>query len=118
MTTRLAEAFPTHEAHASEPPPHRPIRSFVLRAGRMGPGQQRALETLGPKYLVPYAADEPLDFAALFGRSAPVVVEIGFGMGDATAQIAADRPGDDFLGIEVHAPGVGALLQRIEERGL
>jgi tRNA (guanine-N7-)-methyltransferase len=84
----------------------------------MGPGQQRALETLGPRYLVPYTAGEALDLRRLFGRVAPVVVEIGFGMGDATAQIAAARPGDDFLGIEVHTPGVGALLRRIEERGL
>jgi tRNA (guanine-N7-)-methyltransferase len=84
----------------------------------MGPGQQRALETLGPRYLVPYEAREALDVRCLFGRRAPIVVEIGFGMGDATAQIAAARPGDDFIGIEVHPPGVGALLQRIEERGL
>lgn len=84
----------------------------------MGSGQQRALETLGPRYMVAHVANEALDFGRLFGRAAPVVVEIGFGMGDATAQIAAARPGDDFLGIEVHTPGVGALLQRLEERGL
>jgi tRNA (guanine-N7-)-methyltransferase len=104
-----ADAAPQH--------PRRAIRSFVLRAGRMGTGQQRALETLGPRYVLPYRP-EPLDLAAAFGREAPKILEIGFGMGDATAQIAAARPGDDFLGIEVHTPGVGALLQRIEERGL
>ncbi|HRH89143.1 MAG TPA: tRNA (guanosine(46)-N7)-methyltransferase TrmB, partial [Rubrivivax sp.] len=60
----------------------------------------------------------PLDFAALFGRSAPTVLEIGFGMGDATARIAAAQPGTDFIGIEVHEPGVGALLKRIGELGL
>jgi tRNA (guanine-N7-)-methyltransferase len=97
--------------------PHRRIRSFVLRAGRMGTGQQRALEELGPRYLVPYAA-QPLDAAALFGRDAPLIVEIGFGMGHATAQIAAARRDTDFLGIEVHTPGVGALLKRIGEEGL
>jgi tRNA (guanine-N7-)-methyltransferase len=105
-------------AAASEAaPPRRAIRSFVLRAGRMGSGQQRALETLAPRFVLPFRP-ERLDAAAAFGRSAPLIVEIGFGMGDATAQIAAARPGDDFLGIEVHTPGVGALLQRIEEQGL
>jgi len=97
--------------------PSRPIRSFVLRAGRMGPGQQRALDELGPRFVLPYRA-EPLDLAATFGRHAPTVLEIGFGMGDATAQIAAALPGTNFIGIEVHAPGVGALLKRIGERGL
>jgi tRNA (guanine-N7-)-methyltransferase len=95
----------------------RPIRSFVLRAGRMGPGQQRALDELGPRFLLPYRA-QPLDFAAIFGREAPTVLEIGFGMGDASAQIAAALPGTDFIGIEVHAPGVGALLKRIGEMQL
>jgi tRNA (guanine-N7-)-methyltransferase len=97
--------------------PARPIRSFVLRAGRMGPGQQRALDELGPHFVLPYRA-EPLDLVATFGRDAPTVLEIGFGMGDATAQIAAALPGTDFIGIEVHAPGVGALLKRIGEMGL
>ena len=95
----------------------RPIRSFVLRAGRMGPGQQRALDELGPRFLLPFRA-QPLDFAAIFGREAPTVLEIGFGMGDASAQIAAALPGTDFIGIEVHAPGVGALLKRIGEMQL
>ena len=99
-----------------EPVP-RAVRSFVLRAGRIGPGQQRALAELGPRFVLPYRA-APLDFGAAFGRDAPVVLEIGFGMGDATAQIAAALPGTDFLGIEVHAPGVGALLKRIGELGL
>lgn len=100
-------------------PPHpaRPIRSYVLRAGRMGSGQVRALADLGPRWLVPYQA-APLDREALFGRRAPCVVEIGFGMGQATAQLAAEAPGTDFVGIEVHPPGVGALLQRIDALGL
>jgi tRNA (guanine-N7-)-methyltransferase len=97
--------------------PQRPIRSFVLRAGRMGPGQQRALDELGPRFLLPFQA-QPLDFASVFARDAPTVLEIGFGMGDATAQIAAALPGTNFIGIEVHAPGVGALLKRIGEMGL
>ena len=94
--------------------PPRPIRSFVLRAGRMGPGQQRALDELGPRFLLPHQA-QPLDFAAVFGRDAPTLLEIGFGMGDATAQVAAAQPQHNFIGIEVHAPGVGALLKRIGE---
>ena len=101
----------------SPPYPVRPIRSYVLRAGRMGSGQVRALAEIGPRWVLPYRA-APLDLAAVFGRSAPCVVEIGFGMGQATAQGAAAAPGTDFIGIEVHAPGVGALLQRIEALGL
>jgi tRNA (guanine-N7-)-methyltransferase len=98
-------------------PPRRPIRSFVLRAGRMGPGQARALAELGPRFVLAF---EPrlADFDAHFGRRAPRVLEIGFGMGDATAAIAQARPDTDFIGVEVHAPGVGALLKRIGEAGL
>jgi len=92
----------------------RPPRSYVLRAGRMGSGQQRALTELGPRYILPFEPT-PCDFDAVFGRQAPRVLEIGFGMGDATAQVAAATPGTDFIGIEVHEPGVGALLKRIGE---
>ncbi len=102
---------------AAAAPVLRPIRSFVLRAGRIGPGQQRALRELGPRFVLPFA-DQPIDLGAVFGRQAPRVVEIGFGMGQATAQIAQDRPDLDFIGIEVHSPGVGALLREIGERGL
>jgi tRNA (guanine-N7-)-methyltransferase len=98
-------------------PARRAPRSFVLRGGRIGSGQQRALDELGPRYVVPYRA-EPIDFGVHFGRRAPLVVEIGFGMGDATAQIAQARPDANFLGVEVHTPGVGALLKRIGEMGL
>ena len=105
----------------TEPAQHaavrRPVRSYVLRGGRLGPGQQRALAELGPRFVLPFAP-QPLDAEAAFGRRAPLVVEIGFGMGDATAQIAAARPDVDFLGIEVHEAGVGALLRRIGELGL
>ena len=97
--------------------PHRGIRSFVVRAGRMGPGQARALAEHGPRFVLPFVAGR-FDFAASFGRSAPHVLEIGFGMGDATAAIAQALPGTDFIGVEVHAPGVGALLKRIGELGL
>jgi len=93
------------------------VRSFVLRAGRIGPGQARALAELGPRYVLPWSPT-PIDAAAVLGRTAPLIVEIGFGMGDATAAIAASMPGTDFLGVEVHEPGVGALLKRIGERHL
>ncbi|CAN5894085.1 tRNA (guanosine(46)-N7)-methyltransferase TrmB [soil metagenome] len=105
---------------ATAPPadaPRRSIRSFVVRAGRMGPGQIRALADLGPRFLLPYS-DAPADFDVIFGRSAPRVFEIGFGMGDATASIAQALPGTDFIGVEVHTPGVGALLKRIGELSL
>jgi tRNA (guanine-N7-)-methyltransferase len=96
---------------------HRGIRSFVLRQGRMSPAQARALDTLLPKYGIE-ATTSPLDYASVFGRVAPVTLEIGFGMGDATAHIASAHPDRDFIGIEVHGPGVGRLLNRIDAMGL
>jgi tRNA (guanine-N7-)-methyltransferase len=97
-------------------PQQRAVRSYVLRGGRMGPGQQRALRELAPRWVLPF--QQPLDAAAAFGRRASLILEIGFGMGDATAQIAAASPQLDFLGVEVHPPGVGALLRLIEARQL
>jgi tRNA (guanine-N7-)-methyltransferase len=94
-----------------------PVRSFVLRQGRMSPAQIRAFETLMPRFGVDYAA-APLDYRQVFGRTAPVILEIGFGMGETTAAIAAAHPEHDYLGLEVHAPGVGALLKRVDELGL
>ena len=95
----------------------RTIRSFVLRAGRTTTGQGKAYELWGPRFLLPFA-EQPLDFAAAFGRDAPTVLEIGFGMGEATAHIAALMPQTNFLCCEVHEPGVGALLKRIGEQEL
>ena len=83
----------------------------------MGSGQARALRHLGPQFVLPYAPSK-FDFDAVFGRHAPRVLEIGFGMGEATAAIAEALPGTDFIGVEVHMPGVGALLQRIATLGL
>jgi tRNA (guanine-N7-)-methyltransferase len=97
--------------------PRRPVRSYVLRGGRMGTGQQRALAELAPRFVLPFQAT-PIDPAALFGRQAPCVLEIGFGMGQASAAIAAARPDTDFIGVEVHEAGVGALLKLIEEQQL
>ena len=99
---------------------HRSIRSFVIRAGRTTGAQQRALETLWPHFGLPYQG-EPIDLATVFGRSpveAPKILEIGFGMGETSARISAENPHNDYLGIEVHTPGVGALLLKIEELNL
>jgi tRNA (guanine-N7-)-methyltransferase len=96
---------------------HRAIRSFVLRAGRMGSGQTKAMEELGPRFVLPYAAT-PMDWPQVFDRQAPRILEIGFGMGGATAEIARGHPENDYLGVEVHTPGVGALLKRIGELDL
>lgn len=96
---------------------HRPIRSFVLRQGRVSNAQRRAHETLLPLYGIPFA-DELLDLDKVFGRSAPKFLEIGFGMGETTAAIAQAHPQNDYLAIDVHTPGVGSLLKLIEESGL
>jgi tRNA (guanine-N7-)-methyltransferase len=95
----------------------RPIRSFVLRQGRLTVAQERAVETLLPAYGIPYAP-VMLDLDAAFGRAAPKILEIGFGMGTATAQIAQANPDKDYLGVEVHTPGVGNLLRLLQEHNL
>jgi tRNA (guanine-N7-)-methyltransferase len=102
----------------SDPPlSRRPIRSYVLRQGRVSNAQRRAYDTLLQAYGVPYVP-QPLDWRHLFGRSAPCIVEIGSGMGETTAAIAAAHPENDYLALEVHTPGVGSLLKQIGERGL
>lgn len=95
----------------------RPIRSFVLRQGRFSPAQQRAHEDLLPRFGVAFAP-APLDLDATFKRAAPKILEIGSGMGETTAEIAQTMSECDFLAIEVHAPGVGSLLKRVDELGL
>ena len=87
---------------------NRPIRSFVLRQGRITPAQQRALDELMPRFGIPFGEN------IRSPRNAPLVVEIGSGMGETTAQIAAAHPEADFVAVEVHGPGVGSLLNRIE----
>ncbi len=96
---------------------HRTIRSFVLRTGRTTAGQARAFADVGPQFLLAYRP-ALLDFAAAFNRAAPTILEIGFGMGEATAHIASVMPEKNFLCCEVHTPGVGALLKRIDEQAL
>src|SRR3974390_3317993 len=98
-------------------PPHRHIRSFAMRRGHVSAAQRRAYETLLPRISVPYAPGR-LDASAAFGRSAPLVMEIGFGMGETTAAIAAAHPEIDFLCVEVFVAGIGALARRAHEQGL
>jgi len=98
-------------------PSNRPIRSYVLRQGRVSNAQQRSLDTLLPRFGIPYAA-QPLSLAQTFGRDAPKILEIGFGMGETTAAIAQAHPQNDYLAIEVHSPGVGSLLKQIGEMNL
>lgn len=95
----------------------RTIRSFVRRAGRLTESQKRALEDLGPEYLVEHAANL-LSFSDLFGRDAPVVLEIGFGNGETLVEQAAGNPDKNFVGIEVHEPGVGHCLLKAEAVGI
>lgn len=113
---------------ASAKPFMRTVKSFVKRAGRTTTGQAKAFTDLGPQFLLPYQQDA-INFEAVFPDSTrangandrqqhPVVLEIGFGMGEATAHIASVLPDTRFLCCEVHEPGVGALLKRIGERGL
>ncbi len=97
---------------------HRPIRSFVLRQGRLSPGQARAVDELGPEYLLPYKADTVFNMRQIFGRDLLTIIEIGFGMGNTTADIAQQLADKNFIGIEVHTPGVGSLLKMIAERSL
>ncbi|MCL2873239.1 MAG: tRNA (guanosine(46)-N7)-methyltransferase TrmB [Betaproteobacteria bacterium] len=97
--------------------PHRSIRSYVLRQGRITPGQQHAIETLSASFCLPFN-HALLDFAAVFHNTAPTVLEIGSGMGETTAHIAAAHPEQNFIALEVHSPGVGSLLQKIEKAQL
>ena len=102
---------------ADEGHPARPIRSYVLRRSHFSPAPRDAYERLMPVFGLPYTPQR-LDLPSIFGRTAPPILEIGFGMGDTTAEIAASHPEQDYLGVEVHTPGVGALLKQVEARGL
>lgn len=98
-------------------PTERRIRSFVTRAGRLSTAQAKAIDSLSPQFCIPYRK-ALLDFDEAFARSAPTVLEIGFGMGGTTATIAAGMPERNFIGVEVHTPGVGSLLKLIDEQNL
>ncbi len=104
-------------AAAERPLKHRGIKSFVMRAGRMTEGQQRGLDQGWAKFGLELEAGAP-DFDAVFGRSAPRTFEIGFGMGHSLLEMAAAAPEQDFIGVEVHRPGVGALLNGLMTQNL
>lgn len=95
----------------------RAIKSFVLRQGKITTGQQHAIKELMPKYGIEFS-HTLIDLNAIFGRNNPKIIEIGFGMGNATWQIAKENPNNDYLGIEVHSPGVGSLLMAINHHAL
>ena len=117
----MSEAHERVEIIGQDSPEHRfssrSIRSFVLRQGRMSGAQQRFMDDMLPKIGVPYQP-AAMDLDAVFGRASPKILEIGFGMGETTARIAAAAPEKDFLGIEVHTPGVGALCKLVSEQAL
>ena len=98
-------------------PEHRPIRSFVLRQGRISNAQRHAYEILLPQYGIPFE-DNLINLDQIFGKSSPKFLEIGFGMGETTVSIAQMHLQNDYLAIDVHTPGVGSLLKQIGETGL
>ncbi len=100
----------------NNPRPHRQIRSYVLRGGRLTAGQQRAFDTLWPLWGVDFQPQE-LDLSALFGNDHPVYLEVGFGNGESLAEMARAHPEHNYLGVEVHQPGVGHLLLKLQELG-
>ncbi|OZA96041.1 MAG: tRNA (guanosine(46)-N7)-methyltransferase TrmB, partial [Thiotrichales bacterium 34-46-19] len=102
----------------SDTPYRREIKSFVRREGRCTPAQERALNELLPKFGIDYQADHQLNFTELFANDNPVWCEIGFGMGHSLAHMAAAMPNINFIGIEVHRPGVGSLLNQVQQLGL
>lgn len=110
----MAEREPSRE---DDKRPHRPIRTYVVRGGRLTPAQQKAMDRLWPRYGLKIEAGR-IDQVALFGREAPLVFEVGFGMGEALLEMASQHPEEDHIGVDVHPPGIGNILRGIEERGL
>lgn len=96
---------------------NQPLKSYVIRASRLTESQKKALDTLWDQYVLPFDG-EPLDLSQSFCQAAPLTVEIGFGMGDSLLEMALAAPAQNFLGIEVHRPGVGKLLHGIEAHGV
>ena len=113
----MENRLPEEKDKSAKDPHRRTVRSYVLRAGRVTEGQKRALEDLWPVYGVKHDKNR-LNMETLFGNARAVVMEIGFGNGDATWQMAKARPDQNYLGVEVHQPGVGSLMLKLEEDGL
>ncbi len=114
-TPGVAERYNRPMSSDPSDPRHRPVRSFVVRGGRLTPGQQRALDDLLPRFGTG-DADAPLDLEHLFGRAGKPVLEIGFGNGESTWRMARAEPERNFLAVEVHPPGVGRLLLALEKQ--
>ena len=102
---------------ADKTEPRRTIRSYVRRTGRLTSAQKRAMETLWPRHGIAYSPEE-LDFDEIFGRQAPRIMEIGFGNGELLLEMAANRPETDFIGVEVHEPGIGHCLMALDRANL
>lgn len=117
MTNTTDTPDSTSTTESSDNNISRRIKSFVLRQGRLSAGQKKAIENNWPSFGLE-VEDKLLDFVEVFGRDAPTIVEIGFGMGKSLAEMAEANPQQNYIGIEVHKPGVGALLKLIEEKGL
>ncbi len=100
---------PHHQSH---------IPSFVNHRSHMSPAQKKAYETLKDQFVIPFDATQKLDYPTLFGREAPTILEIGFGMGETTAKIAHSRPEDQFIALEIYSAGVGAMLNRIDKENI
>ena len=113
----MPQSHPEEKKVGKEPSFRRPVRSFVLRAGRLTEGQKRALDELWPVYGLAEGGNQ-LEFEILFGNNHPVIMEIGFGNGDATWQMALAHGEENYLGVEVHRPGVGHLLLKLEDNGI
>ena len=113
----MPDDVPTDSTPGADAAHRRSVRSFVVRAGRMTVAQERAWHELWPRYGIE-TGGTPLDIAAIFGREAPRTLEIGFGNGESLVALAAAHPDRDYLGIEVHRPGVGHLMLRAEELAL
>jgi len=113
----MAEQTRKTQARLFFDPKERRIRSFVTRAGRLSPAQERAIHEFGKQLCIPFEKNL-LDFEKIFQRPAPTILEIGFGMGETSAFIAQNMPEKNFIGVEVHTPGVGSLLKRIHESQL
>lgn len=111
------ETEPLPKSDEEKPNFYREIKTYVLRIGRMTASQEKAYKELSPSYCIPFE-NKKLNFVDIFGNTNPIVVEIGFGMGDATWQLAKANPDINYLGIEVHKPGVGKLLNEIKRNDL
>lgn len=109
--------MPDEKIETRRPEFYGAIKTYQIRIGRMTDAQRKNYAELSPKWGVPFK-NEPLDFAALFANGNPVTIEIGFGMGSATVELAARNPGMNYIGIEVHKPGIGRLLGEVEARGI